>query len=60
MTRNLFFDDTTVEIAARSSIEYKYTTINSYFDENIDDSLATDNIAIVTIKTHTVSLRSGR
>ena len=58
MTRR-FFDDTTVETAMRSSIEYKYTTINN-FDENIDDSLATlDNIVIMRIKTTTTaSLRA--
>jgi hypothetical protein len=56
MTRR-FFDDTTVETASRSSIDYKYMTINN-FDENIDDSLATlDNIVIMTIKTTTVSLK---
>jgi hypothetical protein len=58
MTRR-FFDDATVETAMRSSIDYKYTTINN-FDETIDDSLATldNNIVIMTIKTTTVSLRS--
>ena len=55
MTR--FFDDTTVETAMMSSIDYNYTTINN-FDENIDDSLATlDNIVIMTINTRTVSLK---
>jgi hypothetical protein len=53
MTRR-FFDDTTVETAMRSSIDYNYTTIN-----NFDDSLATlDNIVTtMTIKTTTVSLK---
>ena len=56
MTRR-FFDDTTVETAMRSSIEYKYTTINN-FDETIDDIKLDNNIVIMTIKTTTVSLRS--
>ena len=53
MTRR-FFDDTTVETAMRSSIDYNYTTIN-----NFDDSLATlDNIVTtMTIMTTTVSLK---
>jgi hypothetical protein len=51
MTRR-FFDDTTVETAMMSSIDYKYTTINNF------DDIKLDNIVIMTIKTDTVSLRS--
>jgi hypothetical protein len=54
MTRR-FFDVTTVETASRSSIDYKYMTINN-FDENIDD-IKLDNIVIMTINTRTVSLK---
>jgi hypothetical protein len=53
-----FDDDTTVETAIMSSFDYKYMTINNFY-ENIDDSLATlDNIVIMTINDVNGSLTS--
>ena len=50
------FDDDTVETAIMSSFDYKYMTINNFY-ENIDD-IKLDNIVIMTINDVNGSLTS--